>query len=181
MNEADFITDKKYITTAKLPELITEWKARGEPSEKCNSILDEGHVERNSEWEGHAKTKIGRYYLITSVLKDVQSVVKRYCYGKLGSNISPWGVKPEVSLSIVILRCALKNAALSIYDPEMPRTRQLWGTHDILRDRFHDGTKNWCSGEINALINSAEIDGPYYLDCLSPLVQEKIKSTPIAA
>jgi len=168
VHESDFIRDKKYITTAKLPKLIEEWKAREESSSEGSALLSEGHAERHPEWEGHAKTKAGRYLLITTVLEKVQSIVKENCYGEIGSfgpNPRVWGVDDSVSVSIMALGCALKNAASSIYNPDMPRTRQLWGTSDILTKRFNNGA--WCRGEQNTLMNIAEIDGIYYFGSLN--------------
>jgi hypothetical protein len=168
VHESDFIRDKKYITTAKLPKLIEEWKAREESSSEGSALLSEGHAERHPEWEGHTKTKAGRYLLITTVLEKVQSIVKENCYGEIGSfgpNPRVWGVDDSVSVSIMALGCALKNAASSIYNPDMPRTRQLWGTSDILTERFNNGA--WCRGEQNTLMNIAEIDGIYYFGSLN--------------
>ncbi|KAF8533895.1 hypothetical protein BDD12DRAFT_944862 [Trichophaea hybrida] len=167
VRESDFIRDNKYITTAKLPRLIEEWEAREESSSEGNSLLSVGHTERHAEWEGRAKTKAGRYLMIIEVLEKVQSVVKKHCYGEIGPygpNPPGWGVEPKISLSIMALGCSLKNAASSIYDPNMPRTRQLWGTSDILTGRFDNG--GWCDGELNALMNTVEIDGIYYFGSL---------------
>ncbi|KAF8242630.1 hypothetical protein K440DRAFT_664649 [Wilcoxina mikolae CBS 423.85] len=179
LRESDFIRGERYITTAKLPRLIEEWKAREESSSEGISLLGEGHAERHAEWGGSMKTKAGRYLMITEVLEKVQSVVKKHCYGEIGPygpNPPGWGVEPKISLSIMALGCSLKNAASSIYDPNMPRTRQLWGTSNILTDRFDNG--GWCCGELNALMNTVEIDGIYYFGSLqSPRALSKENHT----
>ena len=150
VKESDFIREGKFITTAKLPELIEQWKDR-----------------EDLPGEALAEGRPGRYNSIMKILEKVQ-FYEKYCYDaytdEYGPTASAWSVEPAISLSIMALGWALKSAAYTIYDPKTRHTRQQWGYSYVLDNRMRDG--GWCWGERAKLRSDVEIDGVFYFASL---------------
>jgi hypothetical protein len=160
---ADFIRDGKFITTAKLPALIQEWKGRenkeDEASErtyshKKNSLIEKAQERRKSSAE--------------KVINTVQHYVQRYCYieDRKSARVKrhSWPVSPEILLSIMALGWALHSASREIYNESGAPDSKEWGSSPLLVSRLESA--GWCKAEITRFLDDQSVEGLYYFGSL---------------
>lgn len=158
----DFIRERKFITTRKLPALIQEWRER---EQSFLSAYASGSV---SKQESMMQAKEERESDIIDIIETVQSYVRKDCYSEgpepSESKHLSWPVSPEISLSIIALGWALQNASQKIYNLQRgPRDRGRSST--LLVTRLESA--GWCQAEISRFINYHDVEGLYYFGFLS--------------
>jgi hypothetical protein len=155
---ADFIhttiDGNKYITTAKLPEFIQQWRTG---PRKGGTWANTEHLET-----AHLNSYLGRKILspVKSALEDHCRYMERYC--------GPGGALfPEVAIAIVTLQWTLSywenginhsgwTLSHNFKVPEKART--------FLKDRLLKAS--WCPSEVTWLMREMHLDGQYYIGCL---------------
>jgi hypothetical protein len=129
------------VTTAKLPELIVQWRQTGSKDSETF-----GKVMRLIDFVG----EIVDHHCANG--KDHRSI---HQYGKV-----LWPLKDETTTSIIAVAATLRKAARQIYNVSGKEKRWPITNSRILHQRIQ---RKWCKADAAMIMEDLDIDGQYYI------------------